>query len=101
MPQPKPSTWTKPHVVYRAYDASDQLVYVGLTANWPVRLYNHQVTTYWWNREIVRTRLTLWPDRHAAIAAERRVIRDESPLRNVQHSRRRADAAASQALSRP
>jgi hypothetical protein len=70
-------------VVYRAYDAEDRLVYVGLTANWPVRRYNHETTTHWWKREVVRTRLTLVPDRYAAVETERQLISDEKPLRNT------------------
>lgn len=82
MPQPKASTWALPHVVYRAYNADDLLVYVGITANWPVRLYNHMQTTRWWKHEVARTELTSWPDRFVAIEAERRAIREERPVRN-------------------
>lgn len=75
--------WAKPHVVYRAYDREGRLMYVGITANWPVRLYSHRCATFWW-RDITRTRLTLWPDRYSALTHERQVIREERPLRNKQ-----------------
>jgi hypothetical protein len=88
MPAPRPETHALPHVLYRAYDRLGRLVYVGITANWEIRLYNHQVSTYWWKREIVRTRLIHWPDRAAALEAERQAIRVEQPMRNSQHNRR-------------
>jgi hypothetical protein len=85
MPQPPASVWSLPHVVYRAYDAADRLVYVGCTADWPGRLRNHVNATWWWTREIVRVELVVCGGRVSALAEEALVIRAEHPIRNVQH----------------
>lgn len=78
---------SKPHTLYRAYDSSDQLVYIGLTNNWPMRLTAHEYSTHWWNKEVVRVHLEYWPSRAEGLTAERHAIRMERPLRNTHHNR--------------
>lgn len=76
MPSPDPT------FVYRFFDAADRLVYVGITCEPAARWKNHARYKQWW-ADVVRIEAILYPCRHAALDEELRVIREESPLRNI------------------
>ena len=82
----------RPHFVYRLYDADDSLLYIGCTHDVPGRLYH---LTAMCNvgkspngelirRGIARHTATEYPNRRAALDAERAAIAAEHPLLNVQ-----------------
>ena len=74
------------HVLYRFYDASDVLLYVGITADFGSRVKGHQAEKHW-SDLIVNVRLEHFATRSEALDAERVAIRDENPLYNVQGNR--------------
>lgn len=69
-------------VLYRFYDASDVLLYVGITQQWEIRMASHRRGAPWWD---LAERLTfaVYPDRQAAQDAERAAIKGESPVYNI------------------
>ncbi len=76
---------SRPHALYRFYDRSDVLLYVGITVDLPTRLGNHQTDKPWW-LDVARITGELLPSRREVFAAEQKAIRDEKPLYNVQHN---------------
>jgi predicted GIY-YIG superfamily endonuclease len=69
------------HWVYRCFDDSGRLLYVGSTTNLFNRLTAH-ASTSWWSPTIAKVRATVHPDGLTARAIERRAIRDEIPRWN-------------------
>lgn len=72
----------RPHYVYRCYDASNALVYVGCTNSPRKRLESHKAGSWWWP-QVDRVRNIVFPDRDTALAKEREAIRRELPTANV------------------
>ena len=74
-----------PTAVYRLYDAEDQLLYVGISANLTVRWKNHALYSgHWW--PLVKREEVEWQaDRYLAMAHEYLAIVREDP----KHNRRR------------
>lgn len=84
--------WTPPIVVYRFFDASDRLLYVGCTSNFLQRVSGHKGPTSpspWWPLAVRHT-LTEYPTFRAALSAEAHAICTEGPIYN----RHRVFAAA-------
>ncbi len=79
-----------PHYVYRCFDAKDRLLYVGCTYNPPARMRQHRAEKRAWVDKVVRTRLTVWPDRRKALDMERRAIETEGPIHNKAFNRESA-----------
>lgn len=73
--------------VYRKYDASGTLLYIGITANFQNRDSVHGVLSPWW-KYVDRTDVEWFPNRQAALEAESQAIRDEDPIFNTMHVRR-------------
>jgi hypothetical protein len=85
----KPSTHSKPHVVYRCYDVEDRLIYVGMTSlAWANRFRTHQHRNPRVAEQTRRVTFEQHPDRPSAARAESIAIDTEAPLLNV---RRGAD----------
>lgn len=83
---PGQRTW-----VYRHYDVTGQLLYVGITNNYRLRCEQHADTKHWWWRvDPQRSTTQEFPNRPAALLAEGLAIRAERPLFNVVHNRRLA-----------
>jgi predicted GIY-YIG superfamily endonuclease len=73
-----------PHAVYRMYDASWKLLYIGCTANIRTRLLDH--TGYKGGEQmsqVARVELEWYPDFMAAREAESRAIAREDPPWNI------------------
>lgn len=87
--------------LYRLFDASDNLLYVGIGFNPSARWRSHSQTAPWW--PLVARREVVWFDqREAAEVAEAQAIRTESPVFNVKTDRQRyrpARSAPSAALT--
>lgn len=73
--------------LYRHYDATGQLLYVGISNDYARRTDEHAASKPWWS-EVAETRVEHFPSRKDALAAERRAIASEAPLYNVQHAGR-------------
>lgn len=72
------------HALYRFFDDAGQLLYVGITNDPPRRMSQHADSKPWWPQ--VRGMTVDWYDTRAMVAAaERRAIRVENPLNNIQH----------------
>lgn len=70
------------HVLYRFFDASDRLLYVGITANPGRRFGQHGSDKPWW-AQVANIRMEVHPDRAAVLAAERVAITTERPHYNI------------------
>lgn len=86
------------HVLYRFYAADDQLLYIGITADPPVRFRSHGATKRWW-AEVANVRLEHHADRDALAVAERDAIRAERPRYNIIHNGGRQFDAISEAMT--
>lgn len=71
--------------LYRLYDDQDQLLYVGISHRHLVRLHQHSKDKPWWTQG-TRATLTHYPNRAAALEAEREAIVSECPAFNVVHN---------------
>ena len=75
--------------LYRLFGADGTLLYTGVSDDWTRRLRQHWLGKHW-SAEILGVALETYPDRLAVLAAERKAIRAESPLYNIQHNHRPA-----------
>lgn len=69
------------HVLYRMFNATDDLLYVGLTNNPKGRIGNHAVKDWWIS--VAYIRLEHFATRDELKAAETKAIREERPLFNA------------------
>jgi len=76
---------TKPHVLYRAFNAQGQLLYVGITMNPGSRFAQHSDEKPWWT-DVADIRVEQFASRDEVLTAEREAIKSEQPLHNVAHS---------------
>jgi hypothetical protein len=75
--------------VYRCFDTSEALIYIGCAERWLIREQSHQKRTPWWP-EVADIKITRYRTIFEACAAERRAIEAESPVHNRQHRKRGA-----------
>lgn len=75
----------KPHALYRFFDRTDVLLYVGITADLPTRLKNHRREKPWWVH-VHHITVDQFDTRQDALDAEAEAIRTEGPLHNDQHN---------------
>lgn len=77
--------------LYRLYDESGGLLYVGITSNPEARFAKHKADKRWW--PCVARKDVEWYDKRAnALAAEELAIKVKDPRFNREHSRRRPAA---------
>ncbi|MCW2228064.1 GIY-YIG nuclease family protein [Bradyrhizobium elkanii] len=69
------------HFVYRHFDSSGNLLYVGLSSNRRARYSTHKYRSPWFS-QIARWTFEEFASREAAMAAEREAIESERPLHN-------------------
>lgn len=70
--------------LYRHFDGSDCLLYVGITRD-PARRFAMHCATKGWVFDIATIRIEWLPTKEAALDAERRAIAIEGPRYNFQH----------------
>lgn len=70
------------HWVYRCYDATGRLIYVGSTHNLFGRLDQHR-SGAWWAPQVAKVTGAVYPDRTTARRAESKAIASELPRWNV------------------
>ena len=83
MPPRKPFQ-DAPTALYRHFDASGRLLYVGIALSPLQRLASHQQST--WCNDIVRIEIVRFSTRDEAISAERSARKSENPLHNRMHN---------------
>ena len=75
----------RPHALYRFYDRSDVLLYVGITVDPGARFKKHGGDKSWWG-QVDRIGIEHFATRKEALEAERKAIKEEQPLHNVVHN---------------
>jgi predicted GIY-YIG superfamily endonuclease len=73
------------HKLYRHFDETSQLLYVGVSLSVAQRLAQHRDHAHWFER-ITRVEMQSFDTRDQALAAERMAIQTENPLFNIQYS---------------
>ena len=71
--------------LYRYYNATDKLIYVGISNNPPVRAGQHRKLSWWW-LEATRCTLEHFATRAEAMQAEIAAIQAEAPAYNIVHA---------------
>lgn len=71
--------------LYRHFDSSGRLLYVGISLSPIERLRKHSETSHW-TRSIAKVEIEDYPTRAEALAAEKTVIQAELPLHNIHHT---------------
>lgn len=67
--------------LYRLKDATGEIIYIGISSNWPTRLTAHATSQQWWS-EVRSVDIERYPTWEAARDAERFAIATEQPLFN-------------------
>lgn len=75
-------------VVYRVYDKTDRLIYIGSSGRLEDRMKCHRSQS-WWYALVHRVEVEPHPTREAAFVAEKEAIRAELPAFNSAHTGRR------------
>lgn len=75
-----------PTRLYRWFSQDGTLLYIGISKNLRQRVKAHDKASAWIGEASVMT-VEHYPNRQAALLAERKAIRAESPLHNVVHNR--------------
>lgn len=73
--------------LYRVFDATGKLLYIGISQNPDVRFSQHSQIKDWW-RDVVERRVEWHPSRKEAELAEKTAIQTEKPHWNINHATR-------------
>jgi hypothetical protein len=76
--------------LYRYFDNSGALLYVGITNYGDTRLRSHARSANWW-RHVATATFTTYPTATELVQAERLAIRDEQPMFNIARHRPTGD----------
>ena len=71
----------QPTCLYRFFDISGRLLYVGITMNYERRLEKHRCRQWW--PAVAATKVEWFSGREAAKSAERSAICHEEPIHNI------------------
>lgn len=74
-------------MVYRCFDESGRLLYIGYSSDLPRRARQHDAGTEWWPT-VAKLRVQVFRTALEATAAERAAIENEGPAFNIQHAGR-------------
>lgn len=76
-----------PHFLYRLFDRTDTLLYIGITNDPKTRFKWHRKNQPWWcDVDQAKTKVDYYPSRDAVLKAEAEAIKEEQPLYNDQHN---------------
>lgn len=75
------SDMREPTYLYRLFDATGRLLYVGITVNVDFRMYSHAMSKSWW-KDVETGDMALYPTRYAAGDAETAAINVQKPRYN-------------------
>jgi hypothetical protein len=73
--------------LYRIYDHSGRLLYVGVSINPFERLRTHAIQRSWWV-DVCSIQIEFYPCNNAALDAELKCIREEAPKHNIRSAKR-------------
>jgi hypothetical protein len=82
-------------MLYRFFDKSGRLLYVGVSSVGPGRWKEHSKGRSWWH-EVVSSTIEHYPTRQLALLAERSAIRNERPIYNKVHNLHQSNLTSSQ-----
>lgn len=85
--------------LYRFYDATGALLYIGITNSIPRRLGEHDERKPWFT-ETAKVTFEHHPSRAAALTAEKKAIKAERPKHNIVHNHGRAEKKAATTAGR-
>ena len=85
-PTSEPTVFTGRYQLYRLYDGTGDLIYIGRTCSIGARFDQHAKKQPWWH-EVVDCRIELFPDYETLVKAERIAIKQEAPRYNVVHNK--------------
>ncbi len=88
---PSTNVGTDQTELYRHYDSDGDLLYVGVSLSTVQRLMHHRGVSKWFD-QIARIDIERFATRGEALDAERRAIRDESPIYNRAHRAPKSEA---------
>ncbi len=71
-------------VVYRFFDETGRLLYVGMTSVGVARWFDHSISQPWWS-EVANATVSHFASVEEALDVERLAIINEDPLHNVTH----------------
>lgn len=74
--------------VYRIFDDSDVLLYVGMSVSPETRFADHRTCKRWMQEDAHRYEISWYATRADADAEEKRAIREERPRHNSMHRAR-------------
>ena len=75
-----------PEILYRLRAANGDLLYVGITRDWPLRMTQHQRDKPWWSEVAGVELVKVYGTRPQIEAIERAVIKTEQPTYNKTHN---------------
>jgi len=73
------------HILYRMWDAKEELIYIGISRSAMVRLSQHQQTKEW-AAEVHNITLEYFDSRELCKLAETKAIKSEKPKYNIVHN---------------
>lgn len=80
---PTQTFWRDRPAVYRVFDETGRLIYVGQSIKVPHRLAEHRSQSWWYRLLAAKVRVELHPTQDAAKAAEKIAIQEERPVFNA------------------
>lgn len=79
------SVWNKPTDLYRYFDKSGNLLYVGISINTVSRMASHRSASSWYD-QAVKITIKKYKNRKNALNAERKAIMKEKPKYNITYN---------------
>lgn len=73
--------WGGPHIIYRHFDSSGNLLYIGMSSSGLTRQRFHKANSPWFS-QMAEWTFEEFDTREAAMAAEKAAIKAERPLYN-------------------
>lgn len=73
------------NILYRHYDKNDVLLYLGISLTLFQRLADHKLYSIWFN-EVTKITVERFNSEKNLLIAEKKAIKNEKPLYNIQHS---------------
>lgn len=74
--------------LYRYFDKDSNLLYVGISKNAIARQSQHQGSSHWYNKATSST-IERFKSRDDALSAEKKAIKNENPIHNVIHAKKK------------
>lgn len=83
------STKEKETLLYRIFNSDGEIIYIGITCCYEIRMRGHKDSKFWWN-EVDSIKTRKYPNRTKALEAEKRAIKKYNPVYNIIHNKKAA-----------